>query len=121
MIPSNLEQSGAADSCAATIGDPEDNLADVTDDIMGSNPHITSLSPPQDKDSCCTTSQDYVDCPKEHDPVYDKSATVTAMTEISGPAESGRTVIANSRDPTVPQRTRKVNVLFHKNKFIIRM
>ena len=108
MIPSNLEQSGAADSCAATIGDPEDNLDDVTDDIKGSNPQIAPLSHLEEKDSCCTTSQDYVDCPVEHDPVCDKSITVTAMTELSGPAESGRTIVANSRDSTTPHRTRKV-------------
>ena len=115
MIPSNLEQSGAADSCAATIGDPEDNLDDVTDEGRGSNSHISPLSPLEDKDSCCTTSQDYVDCPIEQDPVCDKSITVTAMTELSGPGESGRTGVPNTRDCIIPQRTRKVNFKIKKS------
>ena len=117
LIPSNLEQSGAADSCAATIGDPEDNLDDVTDEGRGSNSHISPLSPPKDKDSCCTTSQDYVDCPIGHDPVCDKSITVTAMTELSGPGESGRSVVPNTQDPIIPPRTRKV-IFEIKSRFV---
>lgn len=100
MIPGNLEPSGTTDSCAATVGDPEENLDDVVDDLKETTSE-QDIKPVgmEDKGSCSGTSQGYVDCPIEQDPAGDKSVTVTALTELSGQP---------ARESSTPHRSRKV-------------
>ncbi len=112
---SSLEQSCAADSCAATVGDPEENMDDVAEDLKG--PAAEAPSHPLQLDD--RETGDYVDCPIVQDNGRDKSVTVTAMTELSGAgADSGRcggftssAADGDRRDSSTQHKSRKVRPL----------